>query len=84
MYRTSGIQKGSGRLTYWGGDGGGGGASDGAGVSGSGGRRGTLRGCRFFSFLGRGEGGGGGILLVSQLKQLCSGRSGPVHYTEGI
>lgn len=37
-----------------------------------------------------GSGGGGGgalrgdILLVSQLKQLCSGRSGPVHYTEGI
>lgn len=32
-------------------------------------RRGTLR---------------GDILLVSQLKQLCSGRSGPVHYTEDI
>lgn len=26
----------------------------------------------------------GDILLVSQLKQLCSGRSGPVRYTKGI
>lgn len=50
MYRTSGIQKGSGRLTYWGWDGGGGGASDGAGVSGSGGRRGLSEGVGFFLF----------------------------------
>ncbi|CAJ1075569.1 Hypothetical predicted protein [Xyrichtys novacula] len=33
---------------------------------------------------GQGTLRGGDILQVSQLKQLCSGRSGPVHYTEGI
>lgn len=75
MYRTPGIQKGpvdshTRRLGGGGGWDGGRRASYGAGMSG--GRRpgGTLR--------------GGGILLVSQLKQLCSGRSGQVHCTEGI
>lgn len=71
MYRTPGIQKGpvdshTRRLGgCW--DGGRGGCHMGAGMSG-----------------GRVKGGGGrdsqkgDILLVSQLKQLCSGRSGPV------